>query len=383
MAENTIGSLKIGQAKCVLEARVYRKWVSKSIPQKKEIAFCCILIDRENNAIQANMDVNNTNYFNPLLQMQMVYRITNFTCENTKPYLQTLENKISLKFGKITSFHALPEKQSEFPEHHFEFVAYNQLSSRVPYLDENSKTVYPRLTDYLGCIRSISDITPFGNANTGQGWFRKVDIENLEYRYENLEQEKLRNRQTLHTLIQQNPETFPGVRFTCVATITSVAENRSWNYASCSECNKKSTKVDGIYSCEDHGIQEPLTYRYKSMDQRQLPIDLVNIIVNTQESSNHFTPSARQGSGQFTVVDILDIQPALETEQTGITLDVTTTEVTEESTNKDKDKSAPFQPPKLAVLPRSPYPSFCISLKNSASFEGTYRTPKLSSSSRN
>ncbi|GJS75547.1 DNA helicase [Tanacetum coccineum] len=168
------------KAKCVLEARVYRKWVSKSIPQKKEIAFCCILIDRENNAIQANMDVNNTNYFNPLLQMQMVYRITNFTCENTKPYLQTLENKISLKFGKITSFHALPEKQSEFPEHHFEFVAYNQLSSRVPYLDENSKTVYPRLTDYLGCIRSISDITPFGNANTGQGWFRKVDIENLD-----------------------------------------------------------------------------------------------------------------------------------------------------------------------------------------------------------
>ncbi|GKA94822.1 DNA helicase [Tanacetum coccineum] len=101
MAENTIGSLKTGQEKCVLETRVYRKWVSKSIPQKKEIAFCCILIDRE-------------------------------------------------------------------------------LSSRVPYLDENSKTVYLRLTDYLGWIRSISDITPFGNANTGQGWLRKVDIENLD-----------------------------------------------------------------------------------------------------------------------------------------------------------------------------------------------------------
>ncbi|GKE15148.1 DNA helicase, partial [Tanacetum coccineum] len=156
-----VGSLiMLLQEKCVLEARVYCKWVFKSIPQKKEIAFCCILIDRENNAIQANMEVNNTNYFNRLLQMQMVYRITNFTCENTKQYLQTLENKISLKFRKITSFHALPKKQYEFPEHHFEFVAYNQLSSRVPYLDENSKTVYPRLT--------------------GQGWFRKVDIENLD-----------------------------------------------------------------------------------------------------------------------------------------------------------------------------------------------------------
>ncbi|GJV23153.1 nucleic acid-binding, OB-fold protein [Tanacetum coccineum] len=198
-----------------------------------------------------------------------------------------------------------------------------------------------------------------------------------KYRCENLEQEKLRNRQTLHTLIQQNPKTFPGVRFTCEVTITSVVENKSWNYSSCSECNKKSTKVDDIYKCEDHGIQEPLTYRYnfkatvsdatavayftfftkagekitgspcselvakyKSMDQRQLPIELVNIIGKTQIFQIHFTPSARQGTGQFTIVDILDIQPALEIEQTGITLDVTTTEVAEESTSKGKEKSS-------------------------------------------
>nr|GEU38552.1 ATP-dependent DNA helicase PIF1-like [Tanacetum cinerariifolium] len=71
-------------------------------------------------------------------------------------------------------------KQSEFPEHYFEFVAYNQLSSRVPYHDENSKTIYPMLIDYLGCIRSISDIMPFRDANKGQGWLRNVDIENLD-----------------------------------------------------------------------------------------------------------------------------------------------------------------------------------------------------------
>ncbi|GKD09836.1 DNA helicase [Tanacetum coccineum] len=170
-----------------------------------------------------------------------------------------------------------------------------------------------------------------------------------EYRYENLEQEKLRNRQTLHTLIQQNPETFPGVRFTCVATITSVAENRSWNYASCSECNKKSTKVDGIYSCEDHGIQEPLTYRYnfKATVSYATAVAYFTFLTKAGEKIVGSPcselvaryKSMDQRSGQFTVVDILDIQPALETEQTGITLDVTTTEVTEESTSKDKDKS--------------------------------------------
>ncbi|GJR47867.1 DNA helicase [Tanacetum coccineum] len=92
------------------------------------------------------------------------------------PYHQTLENKISLKFGKITSFDILAGKESEFSEHHFEFIAYNQLASRVRYRDEKSKMIYPIL---IGCIRSIGDATPFGNANTRHKYQRKVDIENL------------------------------------------------------------------------------------------------------------------------------------------------------------------------------------------------------------
>nr|GEX47818.1 DNA helicase [Tanacetum cinerariifolium] len=39
MSENTIASLKVGQENCILEARVYRKWISKSIQGTKEIAF--------------------------------------------------------------------------------------------------------------------------------------------------------------------------------------------------------------------------------------------------------------------------------------------------------------------------------------------------------
>nr|GEX02196.1 DNA helicase [Tanacetum cinerariifolium] len=54
------------------------------------------------------------------------------------------------------------------------------LPSRVPYQDEDSKTIYPILTDYLGLIRSISDITPFRHATGGQKYRRKVDIESLD-----------------------------------------------------------------------------------------------------------------------------------------------------------------------------------------------------------
>ncbi|GKC08323.1 DNA helicase, partial [Tanacetum coccineum] len=125
----------------------------------------------------ANMDINNIDYFNPLLKPGTVYRFSNFIYETTNPYHQTLVNKVSLKFGKITRFDILTEKESEFPEHHFEFIAYNQLASKVPYQDENSKMIYPVLT---GCIRSNNNVTPFGDANTCQKYLRKVDIENLD-----------------------------------------------------------------------------------------------------------------------------------------------------------------------------------------------------------
>ncbi|GJX61064.1 DNA helicase [Tanacetum coccineum] len=145
MSETTIASLKVGQENCILEAKVYRRWISKSIPEMKQLAFCCILIDRENNAIHANMDVNNINYFDPLLKPRTAYRILNFICEKTKPYQQTLENKIihSIQLAAIKSF--LPRRRLK-----------NDISD----------------TD--------SDITPSGNANTGQKYQRKVDIKNLD-----------------------------------------------------------------------------------------------------------------------------------------------------------------------------------------------------------
>nr|GEV32729.1 nucleic acid-binding, OB-fold protein [Tanacetum cinerariifolium] len=180
VSETTIASLKIGQENCILKAKVYRKWVSKSVPEMKELTFCCILMDRENNAIQVNMEINNIDYFVPLLKPRVAYRFSDFICEKTKPYQQKLANEISLKFKKITKFETLTGKESEFRDHHFKFIAYNQLPSRVPYRDKNSKMVYPILTDYLVCVRSISDVLPSGDVSMTQKYRRKVDIENVK-----------------------------------------------------------------------------------------------------------------------------------------------------------------------------------------------------------
>ncbi|GJV02996.1 nucleic acid-binding, OB-fold protein [Tanacetum coccineum] len=170
-----------------------------------------------------------------------------------------------------------------------------------------------RITDYLGCIRSISDVLPSGDANISQKYRRKVDIESLDgnvveltmwddlakqFKKDEIEQlprpiiitvsscrvSKYRDVQldtTSTTFYYINPHTkeaadankmfkekyelnppLQGIRFTCEAMITNLNKNRSWNYVSCSQCNNASTKRSGVYVCEDHEKQDPPTYRY-------------------------------------------------------------------------------------------------------------------------
>nr|GEX43145.1 DNA helicase [Tanacetum cinerariifolium] len=79
--------------------------------------------------IQANMDSKDTEYFDQLLQLHITYRITGFSCEQTLPWERTLDNPTSLTFGKCISVQEIPN--TDFPEHYFNFVAYNELPSKV------------------------------------------------------------------------------------------------------------------------------------------------------------------------------------------------------------------------------------------------------------
>ncbi|GJU87513.1 DNA helicase [Tanacetum coccineum] len=330
MSVTAIASLKVGQEDCVIEAKVYRKWTSKSIPEMKDQAFCCILIDRENTAIQATMDLRSLTYFDQLLKLKKAYRILNFICENTKPYQQTLENKVSLKFGQITSFEVLPGK---------EITPYVQLSA-------TPATYYyinPKNQEAENAYKMFED-----------KYSLNPPLQVTKYRYDDPEQEKTRNRQTLYALLQQNPTTFKGVRFTCEAMITSLNNKRSWSYASCSQCSKASTKRNGVNTCEDHGEQEPPTYRYnfkvtvadgtataeftfftaagqkitghpcsylkqkyEATDTSQLPVEMVNTIGEKHIFQIEFDPSTQKGAGRFIVNDILDINPPAEKRNTG------------------------------------------------------------------
>ncbi|GKF07150.1 nucleic acid-binding, OB-fold protein, partial [Tanacetum coccineum] len=135
--------------------------------------------------------------------------------------------------------------------------------------------------------------------------------------------------------------------------ITSLNNKRSWNYASCSQCNKASVKRNGINTCEDHGEQEPPTYRYnfkatvadgtttaeftffttagqkitghpcshlrqkyEATDMSQLPVEIVNTIGQKHVFQIEFAPSAQKGVARFIANDILDINPAAEKRNT-------------------------------------------------------------------
>ena len=108
----------------------------------------------QGNAIQANMSVKEIDYFDTKMKLGSVYRISDFMCEPTDPYQQTIDNKTSLRFGRITKFN--PVTTPDIPHHYFKFVSSNQLQSKVPKEDETGRLQYPVLTGYLFTIKILT-----------------------------------------------------------------------------------------------------------------------------------------------------------------------------------------------------------------------------------
>ncbi|GJZ67476.1 hypothetical protein Tco_0630716, partial [Tanacetum coccineum] len=104
------------------------------------LVIACICLEGEGNAIQANMNVSDIEYFSQILEVA-----------------------------------------AGFPDHFFNFVLYNQLDFNIPQLDSQSRLQHPVLTGYIGCVRSVGALVISGDPNKRQTIRRKVDIENLEH----------------------------------------------------------------------------------------------------------------------------------------------------------------------------------------------------------
>ncbi|PWA53276.1 helitron helicase-like domain-containing protein [Artemisia annua] len=307
----------------IIQAIVYRAWIARDPPDTTEKGCRAILLDKQGDAIQGNMDIRDKSFFTKVFIPGRAYRISNFACYPTDNWQQTLENPTSLSFTRFSNFDAISPEG--FPAHYFNFVSYNH---------------------YIGCYISSGNAETIGNPNKDQMVNRKIEIQNLnrvsieltlwdelaekfekneidklerpviiaisscrvqryynrlqlsstpasyyyinpripqldEYRsqykqlfninppleivrqpYEDIEKERIRNRFPLHTLLNQAPKTYEGVRFTCEGTISGINTSRDLYYTSCTKCSLKVSNDDGIFQCGVHGALANPSYRY-------------------------------------------------------------------------------------------------------------------------
>ncbi|PWA75614.1 nucleic acid-binding, OB-fold protein [Artemisia annua] len=106
-----------------------------------------ILLDRQGDAIQANVEQ------------------------------QTLENKTPLLVTRFTKFDPIPP--TGFPNHYFRFVSYNRLPYKVVDPEDKARKEYPILTDYIGCYIQSGEKEEWGNPNKDQIVLRRIEIQNL------------------------------------------------------------------------------------------------------------------------------------------------------------------------------------------------------------
>ncbi|GJT11589.1 DNA helicase [Tanacetum coccineum] len=168
----SIADIKLTLLNQTIEARVYRKWLAKNVVTQVASNFCVILLDKQGNAIQANMDVKDTDYFSDLLQLNDAYRISRFRCIPTKTWDRTLPNDITLTFGKYTSI--IPISIADFPEHYFNFIAYNEVNQRA------TQNEAPLTSILSKCIYRISDPLRSGDATRTRRVRRIIDVQNLD-----------------------------------------------------------------------------------------------------------------------------------------------------------------------------------------------------------
>lgn len=153
-----------------LRVKVYRKWFSRNVPDPNPTGLCYMLLDKKGGAIQANIQLWDMKLFETKLDINTCYHIEGYGCKRTEHWQQTVNNNLTLLFGKYTKITQIED--NGFPHHYFSFVSYNEVASRT----ETRDAV---LTDYIGIIRTVSDIKEFGDTTTNKIYRRNITIQNL------------------------------------------------------------------------------------------------------------------------------------------------------------------------------------------------------------
>ncbi|KAL4579076.1 hypothetical protein LXL04_015211 [Taraxacum kok-saghyz] len=266
MASTFLADLKPKDRNKVIEVKIYRTWIVRFPPNPTPKLFCCMLLDKAGNAIQATMSINDIEYFKPIVEVNKAYKISNFFCEETKSKQHTLPYPTTLRFGRATTFHPIP--LDGFPSHHFNFVSYNQLYSSLEkssiLIDQLQLCATQATHYYLNPdIEEVNHSLPKYKAM----FAANPPLQVVKQKYPDHEKEKTRNRYSLSQLIAQNPLSYKSVRFTCEGSIVSLSTSDNWYQYTCKKCKKKLMSDTPPFECRDDGLQpEPeISYCFRAI----------------------------------------------------------------------------------------------------------------------
>ncbi|PWA66851.1 hypothetical protein CTI12_AA323970 [Artemisia annua] len=248
-----------------LELKVYRKWTSKNVPDPNPTGLCFILLGRDGSAIQANVQLWDMRQFDTKLQVGSCYRIERYGCKKTDNWQRTLNNPLTLLFGRYTQ--ATPIEEEGFPDHYFNFAAYNELGQRADTRDYTitgglQLSATPATHYYLNPpvlaanhIRQVYDemMVPAPPLQ-----LPALDIQPME-------QPLGRQITPLNVLMQASPESLVQ-QFTTEAVITGIDEAMGWYFNRCRTCGNKITEIMPHRHCQQPGIQPAPNYRITITD---------------------------------------------------------------------------------------------------------------------
>ncbi|PWA97527.1 nucleic acid-binding, OB-fold protein [Artemisia annua] len=236
-----------------LDLKVYRKWISKNIPDPSPTGISFILLDKKGGAIQASGQLPDMRQLDTRLQLDMCYRIQGYGCKRTDNWQRTLENKITLLFGRFTQ--AAPIQDEGFPSHYFNFAAYNEVCRRAD-------TREPILTDYVGIIRNIGTIREFGDASTNIISRRNIDVQNLN------------GNTVMLTLWNELAADFPVARVEQMEHPVVIAASSCWAKRHAGVIQLSSTPATSIYLNPEVPTAEHIQEVYKELMGSAPPMQL-------------------------------------------------------------------------------------------------------------
>ncbi|PWA49428.1 helitron helicase-like domain-containing protein [Artemisia annua] len=301
-----------------------RAWIARDPPDTTEKGCRAILLDKQGDAIQGNMDIRDKSFFTKVFIPGKAYRISNFACYPTDNWQQTLENPTSLSFTRFSNFDAISPEG--FPAHYFNFVSYNRLPYKVVDPDDKSRKEYPVLTgsinhfilhtqiytckkinsfsfltDYIGCYISSGNAETIGNPNKDQMVNRKIEIQNLNRvsieltLWDDLAEKFKKNEiDRLERPIIIAISSCRGVRFTCEGSISTINTSRGWYYTSCTKCNLKVTNDDDIPE-KIHSItgkKHIFQFQYNTSSKQVTPDFIFNALLDQTENQKQIEDKA-------------------------------------------------------------------------------------------